>query len=86
MACANDRRMELVVESRAPKVDQSNVYVSQDVLLLGPLDLESPRQSFSACHARTYHGSRTHSWSQGVGSVFDEQYVLGFEIRMNQVQ
>lgn len=42
MACADDRRVELVVESRAPKVDQSDVYVSQDVLLLGPLYLESP--------------------------------------------
>jgi hypothetical protein len=48
MACADDRRVELVVESRAPKVDQSDVYVSQNVLLLGPLYLESPRQSFSA--------------------------------------
>jgi hypothetical protein len=48
MACADDRRVELVVESRAPKVDQSDVYVSQNVLLLGSLYLESPRQSFSA--------------------------------------
>jgi hypothetical protein len=44
MACADDRRVELVVESRAPKVDQSDVYVSQNVLLLGPLYLKSPRQ------------------------------------------
>ena len=48
MACADDRRMELVVESRAPKVDQSDIYVFQDVLLLGPLYLESPRQSILA--------------------------------------
>jgi hypothetical protein len=48
MACADDRRMELVVESRAPKVDQSDIYVSQDVLLFGSLYLESPGQSFSA--------------------------------------